>query len=136
MEGATLAKKRKHHQTADSEPTGSHKKQKRDKDEDDLDCECSARIIWPHCLLCPSVSHEIAFAFFAPIAALASDPEALKVRDWRHKLQKAFLSKALPKEEVSLTVSMHHALFSHQSCTHRTCLAMTSYSKQWKHMRS
>ncbi|KAI0929805.1 hypothetical protein AcV5_006673 [Taiwanofungus camphoratus] len=33
-------------------------------------------------------------------SALASDPEASKVRDWRHKLQKAFLnSKALPKDE-------------------------------------
>ncbi|CDO75693.1 hypothetical protein BN946_scf184585.g6 [Trametes cinnabarina] len=30
---------------------------------------------------------------------LAQDPEALKVREWRHKLQKAFLNKALPKEE-------------------------------------
>ncbi|KAJ7838514.1 hypothetical protein B0H14DRAFT_1083486, partial [Mycena olivaceomarginata] len=34
-------------------------------------------------------------------AKLESDPEALKVREWRHKLQKTFLSsnKALPKEE-------------------------------------
>ncbi|KAI0743661.1 hypothetical protein C8Q80DRAFT_1220598 [Daedaleopsis nitida] len=32
--------------------------------------------------------------------ALLNDPEALKVRDWRHKLQKAFLNpKAVPKEE-------------------------------------
>ena len=35
-------------------------------------------------------------------AALSNDAEALKVRDWRHKLQKAFLSaKVVPKEEVS-----------------------------------
>lgn len=35
-------------------------------------------------------------------AKLESDPEALKVREWRHKLQKTFLSsnKSLPKEEV------------------------------------
>ncbi|KAI0798604.1 hypothetical protein BC629DRAFT_1501194 [Irpex lacteus] len=32
-------------------------------------------------------------------AALANDPEATKVRDWRHKLQKAFLGKAVPKDE-------------------------------------
>ncbi|KAJ7441521.1 hypothetical protein B0H11DRAFT_2096109 [Mycena galericulata] len=34
-------------------------------------------------------------------SALESDPEALKVREWRHKLQKTFLSsnKSLPKEE-------------------------------------
>lgn len=31
-----------------------------------------------------------------------NDPEALKVREWRHKLQKAFLNtKATPKEDVS-----------------------------------
>jgi hypothetical protein len=36
------------------------------------------------------------------VAKLESDPEALKVREWRHKLQKTFLSsnKSLPKEEV------------------------------------
>ncbi|PSS38004.1 hypothetical protein PHLCEN_2v144 [Hermanssonia centrifuga] len=45
------------------------KKQKRDKEEDEAD------------------------------PALAADPEANKVRDWRHKLQKAFLSKSLPKDE-------------------------------------
>ncbi|KAF8625302.1 hypothetical protein AX15_005435 [Amanita polypyramis BW_CC] len=33
-------------------------------------------------------------------AKLANDPEALRVRDWRHKLQKSFLSnKGLPKDE-------------------------------------
>lgn len=37
---------------------------------------------------------------FTPIAALANDSEAVKVRDWRHKLQKAFLSKSTPKEDV------------------------------------
>lgn len=30
---------------------------------------------------------------------LANDPEAKKVKDWRHKLQKAFLSKSLPSAE-------------------------------------
>lgn len=33
--------------------------------------------------------------------ALANDPEASKVRDWRHKLQRAFLSKSVPAAEVS-----------------------------------
>jgi hypothetical protein len=34
-------------------------------------------------------------------AAVANDPEAKKVREWRHQLQKTFLSgKAQPKEEV------------------------------------
>jgi hypothetical protein len=27
---------------------------------------------------------------------LASDPEAIKVKDWRHKLQRAFLIKGVP----------------------------------------
>lgn len=40
-----------------------------------------------------------------PVAPLNSDPEALKVREWRHKLQKAFLNqKVIPKEEVG-----HHS---------------------------
>lgn len=37
-----------------------------------------------------------------PLSALASDPEAAKVRDWRHKLQKAFLSKTVPTVSVVL----------------------------------
>lgn len=47
------------------------------------------------CRLDSSVTH----VWFA--TALNNDPEATKVREWRHKLQKAFLnSKAVPKEEV------------------------------------
>ena len=35
---------------------------------------------------------------------MLKDPEAVKVRDWRHKLQKSFLSnKSIPKEEVTST---------------------------------
>lgn len=30
----------------------------------------------------------------------ARDPEALKVKEWRHKLQRAFLGKTIPTEEV------------------------------------
>ena len=32
---------------------------------------------------------------------LASDPECVKVKDWRHKLQRAFLGKGLPSATVS-----------------------------------
>jgi hypothetical protein len=32
---------------------------------------------------------------------LASDPECVKVKDWRHKLQRAFLGKGLPTTDVS-----------------------------------
>ncbi|KAF7790076.1 hypothetical protein EIP86_001026 [Pleurotus ostreatoroseus] len=45
------------------------KKQKRDKDDEEAD------------------------------SALNNDPEATKVKDWRHKLQKSFLGKQVPKEE-------------------------------------
>ncbi|GJJ06846.1 hypothetical protein Clacol_010503 [Clathrus columnatus] len=31
--------------------------------------------------------------------AISKDPEAIKVKEWRHKLQRAFLSKSVPKEE-------------------------------------
>lgn len=31
---------------------------------------------------------------------LASDPECIKVKDWRHKLQRAFLGKGLPTANV------------------------------------
>ena len=38
-----------------------------------------------------------------PSIALASDPEALRVREWRHDVQKAFLNdKGPPKAEVCL----------------------------------
>lgn len=37
-----------------------------------------------------------------PAANLEADPEARKVRDWRHKLQKALLgSKGVPSDEAS-----------------------------------
>lgn len=49
-------------------------------------------------------------AFFLGIALLndelpdplASDPECVKVKDWRHKLQKAFLGESMPAEPASL----------------------------------
>jgi hypothetical protein len=36
-----------------------------------------------------------------PIDPLASDPDCVKVKDWRHKLQRAFLGKSLPSTEAS-----------------------------------
>ncbi len=33
---------------------------------------------------------------------LANDPEAKRIKEWRHKLQRAFLSKTLPTAEVGL----------------------------------
>lgn len=53
---------------------------------------------------CVSSLEEMCTDKTATTARLESDPEALKVREWRHKLQKTFLSsnKALPKEEVRI----------------------------------
>jgi len=31
----------------------------------------------------------------------STDPECIKVKDWRHKLQRAFLGKAPPTADVS-----------------------------------
>jgi hypothetical protein len=36
-----------------------------------------------------------------PVDPLASDPDCVKVKDWRHKLQRAFLGKSLPSTEAS-----------------------------------
>lgn len=36
---------------------------------------------------------------------LAGDAEAQRVKDWRHKLQRAFLGKGLPEADVSLASS-------------------------------
>ena len=36
---------------------------------------------------------------------LANDPEAKKVKDWRHRLQRGFLGKNMPATEVSLAIS-------------------------------
>lgn len=67
------------------------KKQKRDKDDEEADCKCSRRMLHRCCL---------SICVIRGVAALSNDPEATKVRDWRHKLQKAFLGKQVPKEEV------------------------------------
>jgi len=36
-----------------------------------------------------------------PLDPLASDPECARVKDWRHKLQRAFLGRSLPSDDVS-----------------------------------
>ena len=48
--------------------------------------------------------HPVTFAN-APSTALANDPEAVRVRDWRHKLQKTFLNDkgTGPKPEVRIS---------------------------------
>lgn len=46
---------------------------------------------------------ECSFIAVLRFAAMASDPEALKVREWRHRLQKTFLTESKePKPEVRI----------------------------------
>ena len=64
------------------------------------------------------------------IAALSGDPEATKVRDWRHKLQKAFLGKQVPKDEVRGT-SPHSNVAINNLCS-RICQLWTHFSPPWR----
>ena len=78
------------------------KKMKHDKDDEGDDCKD------PHLLryLLESLTCLFTFNRHQPscyTAKLSGDPQSLRVRDWRHKLQKTFLShKTLPKAEVSM----------------------------------
>ncbi|KAJ7627014.1 hypothetical protein FB45DRAFT_920497 [Roridomyces roridus] len=67
-------------------------------------------------------------------ASLESDPEALKVREWRHKLQKTFLSsnKSLPKEEEMPAVD---ALFTLVESYQNMNIDYLTFSKIGKVMR-
>ena len=80
---------------------------------------------------------------FFHFAALAKDPEAQKVKDWRHKLQKAFLGKVIPKDEVCIPFSiilstdpLNSRLFSTKFSDfryfygNRTCQASQNSSQQ------
>ncbi|KAJ7691545.1 hypothetical protein B0H17DRAFT_1062897 [Mycena rosella] len=66
--------------------------------------------------------------------ALESDPEALKVREWRHKLQKMFLSsdKSLPKEDEMPTVN---TLFTTVEGYQNMTIDYLTFSKIGKVMR-
>lgn len=56
-----------------------------------------------HVLFSVSGAHTINYSCLT--ANIGVDPEAMKVRDWRHKLQKTFLShNRIPKEEVGFSV--------------------------------
>ena len=80
------------------------KKAKRDKDEES-GCKHSCAMI--HAFLEMKTS-------FHSAAPMMHDPEALKVREWRHKLQKAFLNnKGTPKEEVRPFPFSPHTISSH-----------------------
>ncbi|KAG6829570.1 hypothetical protein H0H92_004119 [Tricholoma furcatifolium] len=69
----------------------------------------------------------------SPAAKLANDPDALKVRDWRHKLQKAFLSsKSTPDEAEMPNLD---TLFSTVEAYDKMTVAYLQFSKIGKVMR-
>ncbi|KAI5455253.1 hypothetical protein NCC49_000069 [Naganishia albida] len=64
--------------------------------------------------------------------ALANDPEATKVRDWRHKLQRAFLSKSVPSaEEMDNYDKLFTTIENYQNMT----VAYLAHSKIGKVMK-
>ncbi|KAK6909424.1 hypothetical protein I204_01287 [Kwoniella mangroviensis CBS 8886] len=63
---------------------------------------------------------------------LASNPECVKVKDWRHKLQRAFLSKSLPSaEEMPSYDDLFKTIESYESMT----IDALQYSKIGKVMK-
>ncbi|KAK8853217.1 hypothetical protein IAR55_003919 [Kwoniella newhampshirensis] len=63
---------------------------------------------------------------------LASNPECIKVKDWRHKLQRAFLSKALPTaDEMSVYDDLFKTIETYDSIT----IEALQYSKIGKVMK-
>ncbi|WVW86153.1 hypothetical protein I302_108194 [Kwoniella bestiolae CBS 10118] len=63
---------------------------------------------------------------------LASNPECVKVKDWRHKLQRAFLSKSLPSaEEMPTYDDLFKTIESYDSMT----IDALQYSKIGKVMK-
>ena len=78
------------------------KKAKRDKEED---AEGESQFISKNRRIVTNTCH------ITSLDEAESDPDALKVKDWRHKLQRAFLGKTTPKEDVSNSVRTIHAIF-------------------------
>ena len=67
----------------------NRKKGKKDVKDDEEDCEFTLNRL-------PSMSWNADCA----LAAMANDPEAVKIKEWRHKLQRAFLRDGHPIEEA------------------------------------
>ncbi|KAF9456049.1 hypothetical protein BDZ94DRAFT_1276644 [Collybia nuda] len=63
---------------------------------------------------------------------LADDPEAIKVREWRHRLQKAFLGKGIPKEEDTPSLD---TLFTTVETYDKISVQYLQFSKIGKVMR-
>lgn len=64
--------------------------------------------------------------------AMSSDPEAVRVRDWRHKLQRAFLSKSVPSaEEMDTYDKLFTTIENYQNMT----VAYLAHSKIGKVMK-
>ncbi|KAI0338275.1 hypothetical protein BDW22DRAFT_805853 [Trametopsis cervina] len=70
--------------------------------------------------------------------ALSNDPEATKVRDWRHKLQKAFLGKIAPKDEdmpgldqlFTTVESYENMSIQYLTVSHALCYALLAPHEQ------
>ncbi|KAJ9107325.1 hypothetical protein QFC21_000775 [Naganishia friedmannii] len=63
---------------------------------------------------------------------MSSDPEAVRVRDWRHKLQRAFLSKSVPSsEEMETYDKLFTTIENYQNMT----VAYLAHSKIGKVMK-
>ncbi|KAJ9097551.1 hypothetical protein QFC19_006725 [Naganishia cerealis] len=64
--------------------------------------------------------------------AMSKDPEAVRVRDWRHKLQRAFLSKSVPSaEEMDTYDRLFTTIENYQNMT----VAYLAHSKIGKVMK-
>lgn len=64
-------------------------------------------------------------------ADLENDPEAQKVKEWRHKLQRGFLGKGPPREDVNQRMDGLTSLLT-PFLASRTSLNMMESSPQWK----
>lgn len=59
---------------------------------------------------------------------LASNPECVKVKDWRHKLQKAFLGESMPAESASCGFVEEKKSGKKSDSQCRKCRTGTKYS--------
>ena len=51
-------------------------------------------------------SKSLGLALISAADPLEKDPEAVRVKEWRHKLQRAFLGKGLPGASVSAVAQL------------------------------
>ncbi|KAL6299746.1 hypothetical protein BKA93DRAFT_741746 [Sparassis latifolia] len=69
-------------------------------------------------------------------SAQSNDPEAMKVREWRHKLQKAFLGKVVPKEEEMPPLDQLFATIENYENMTIHCLSFSKIGKVMRHLHA